>query len=109
MLKIPLAPVQSSVLSGIGYDPSRKILALQFAETGDIRHYGDVAAETCARLLTAPSKGRFFTQHIKGKYPVQLMTGTCPTCGAMGYIGDRCEDCGCADVVGPPREDARGE
>jgi hypothetical protein len=93
-IKVPLEPVVSSNLEAIGYDPQRQILAVQF-KSGTLYHYGSVSLELVTDLYAAESKGRFYTSHIKGKFPGQLMTGECPKCGDTGFDGDQCLDCGC--------------
>lgn len=100
MLVIPLAPVESAVLAGIGYSPEHRILALEF-RNGRIRHYAGFPASSYVDFLKAPSKGRFFSQFIKGRYEVQEMTALCPACGGLGRIGATCQECGCAEIIGP--------
>ena len=100
-IKVPLEPVVSSNLEAIGYDTQRQILAVQF-KSGTLYHYGSVSLELVTDLYAAESKGRFYTAHIKGEFPGRLMTGECPKCGATGFDGDLCEDCGCDRYVVPP-------
>ncbi len=99
--KIPMEPVQSSALSAIGYNPNKRILALQFTG-GAIHHLADVSEVDHAHLMAAESIGRHFAQHLKGKYQSQKMTGPCSACGANGWIGDTCDDCGTATYA--PKE-----
>ena len=103
-IKIPREAVSSSNLASIGYDHVKKILAVEF-KNGAIFHYAGVSLETVTAFYVAPSRGAYFSANIKGKFSGQKMTGTCPKCGAVhGWIGDLCEDCGCAEY-----EDVRKE
>jgi hypothetical protein len=81
-----------------GYDAEKKILGVQFA-SGTVWHYGSVPYDVAAGLFDAPSKGRFYAQHIKQHYPGARMTGPCPSCGSEGYITETCDDCGTAEYV----------
>jgi hypothetical protein len=100
-IKIPLEPVVSSNLAAYGYDGPKQILAVEF-KGGDIFHYAGVPLEVALAFLQAESKGSFYAQQIRGKYQGQKMTGHCPACGALGWVGDRCEDCGTAEVAADP-------
>jgi hypothetical protein len=61
-------PVQSSVLESVGYDPSSKILELEFRE-GGVWNYFDFSRISYKRFITAESLGKFFVKKIKGRYP----------------------------------------
>lgn len=92
--KIELEPLESSNLAGAGYNKDKQILALQFKD-GAIFHYAPVSLEQATDFYGAESKGRHYSQHIKGKIAGQKMTGTCPKCGDKhGWIGETCSDCG---------------
>lgn len=91
--KIPTERIESSNLDRIGYDLSTHTLAIEF-KSGHVHHYDDVPASLVVDLADAISKGRFYAQNIKGKFTSQKMTATCSACGDIGWIGDRCEDCG---------------
>lgn len=101
--RIPLEPVESSSLKARGYDAERRILAVQFAN-GHIFHYGSFPLETATEFGGAESAGKFYAAHIKGKYPGLKMTGACPACAAVGYVGDGCS-CGDGDFTGADRDD----
>lgn len=60
--------IKSACLTSIGYAPQTLTLELRF-RSGALYWYWGVSAQTHAQLLAAASKGRFFTQHIKGCYP----------------------------------------
>jgi KTSC domain len=96
-LRIGLEAIESSSLAALGYDEQRQIVAVKF-KSGAIFNYGSFPPDQMLAFYAAPSRGKWFAEHIKGKYPGLKMTGDCPACGAKnGWIGDRCEDCGCAD------------
>lgn len=94
--RIGLEAIESSNLAAIGYDERRQIVAVKF-KSGAIFNFGSFPPDRMLEFYGAPSRGKWFAEHIKGgKYPGQKMTGDCPQCGAKhGWIGDRCEDCGC--------------
>jgi KTSC domain len=94
--RIPLEPIQSPVLSAIGFDADKQILAVQFKRNGMILHYAGVTLETALAFYTAGSKGAYYSQHIRSQYQGQRMTGPCASCGSEGFIGERCGDCGTA-------------
>lgn len=102
--RIPSEPVTSSNLAAIGYDSDRRVLAITF-KSGDVFHYAYVGPDLALELYQAESKGRFYTQRIKGKLTGQKMTGVCPNCGdEHGYIGATCDDCGTAAYADAPRK-----
>lgn len=73
---ISITPVTSGQISGIGYDPASKTLAVQFHKRtkgqppapGSIYHYAQVPAEKFDAFLRAESKGTFLKERIKGQY-----------------------------------------
>lgn len=99
---IPRVPVESSNIAAIGYAPEDLTLAVEF-RNGAVRHLQGVPADLHQDFLDAPSKGKFFHQHIRGKFtalpPVEeeRRTGACPACGDTGLIGCVCGDCGCSN------------
>lgn len=63
---IALQPVESSQVSGVGYDEASKTLAVQFKfGARAIYHYTGVEPQTYADFMAAKSKGVFFKEHIK--------------------------------------------
>jgi hypothetical protein len=90
---ITRAPVESSNIHSIGYDETRRVLAVGF-NSGAIFHYSHVDKGTWERFVTAPSKGSFFYRHVKGRFSAEKMTGPCPMCGDQGVVGMTCTDCG---------------
>ncbi len=59
--------VESTTLASISYDAGERMLELEFTSMSVYR-YRDVPAALHAELLTAPSKGRFFNQRIRGLF-----------------------------------------
>lgn len=92
-IKIPLEPLASSNLSASGYDSHKQILAVQF-KGGAIYHYAGVPLDVAVDFHEAPSKGRYYGTTIRGKFQGHKMTGPCGSCGAHGWVGDTCDDCG---------------
>lgn len=91
--RIPMLPVSSSNLASVGYDDEKRILSVEF-QNGGIFHYAGISADLALDLVNAESIGRFYHQHIRGKFEGAKMTGPCPNCGYTGYIGATCSDCG---------------
>jgi hypothetical protein len=60
--------VESSNIASIGYDPPT--LEVEFHH-GGVYTYEGVPQEVYENFMAAPSKGRFFAENIKGKYPHQ--------------------------------------
>jgi hypothetical protein len=85
--------IDSSNLKSVGYDEARQVLAVEFLSSGHVLHYDKVPPEVFGELCAAPSRGQFYARQIKGKYPARPMTGLCPMCGLLGYIGEKCADC----------------
>jgi KTSC domain-containing protein len=102
--RIPLVPVESSMVSMAGYNPVKKILAIQFAKSGTIKHYAGVSEAQADAFFSAASHGRFLTAHIFNHFEVERMTGPCPQCGSEGWLGERCDDCGTADFAPAPEK-----
>ncbi len=102
--KIQLHDVSSSNISALGYNAEKQIAALRF-KSGDIFHYAEFPGELMAEWLGAESIGRFYALNVRGKFPGRKMTGHCPDCGAHGWVGDRCNDCGCSDFADDPRKE----
>jgi len=57
-------PVDSSMLSAVGYDEEEKILYAEFSNTGKIYAYPEVPKEEFEALLKADSIGRFMRNEI---------------------------------------------
>jgi hypothetical protein len=107
--KIPTTEIQSSNLHAIGFDEPTKTLAVHF-RNGAIWHYPGASPELWKRFDAAESKGKFFNDYIKGKFTdAQKMTGSCPACRDIGWIGDECLDCGAQRYVVDDRREERAK
>ena len=62
--------VESSTLRSAGHDVQSAVLELQF-HSGAVYQYGLVPRSVYRDLLGAPSKGGYFNQNIRGRYPYQ--------------------------------------
>jgi hypothetical protein len=100
--KIHLEAIESTNLGAIGYNPHKQILAVQFAKTGVIFHYAGISNELMTRFLASESYGRFYAQNIRGRFQAARMSGPCQKCGAEGWVGDVCDDCGTATYQAVP-------
>lgn len=60
--------VESSALATVGYDEARELLQVEFG-CGTIYHYFGVPAAVHQQLLAASSKGCYFNEAIRGRFP----------------------------------------
>lgn len=60
-------PVESTTLSGIGYDAALRILYLEFIDNSAYR-YHEVPHAVFDDLMSAPSKGFCFNRTIRGRF-----------------------------------------
>jgi hypothetical protein len=60
--------VESSTLATIAYDGNRQLLQLEFSSRAVYQYLG-VPTVVYEELLHAPSKGSYFNQVIRGKFP----------------------------------------
>ena len=67
------AYLASSMMASVGYDPSTRILEIEFT-TGAVYHYLDVPLELYNDLLEAPSHGRFFHSRIRRTFTHHRIT-----------------------------------
>lgn len=65
------AIVESTTLLTVSYDEARALLQLEFCSRAVYQYLG-VPAAVYQSLLAAPSKGRYFNQAIRGRYPYRL-------------------------------------
>lgn len=61
-------PVQSSNLQAIAYDKDKKYLEVTFLNGSRKYAYENVPEETVTLMLSAPSKGSFFSKHIRNTF-----------------------------------------
>jgi hypothetical protein len=67
MTEIQRQPVSSSDIASIGYDGAAETLEIEFKATGIYRYFS-VPKTVAEDFQRTPSPGKFFLQHIKGKY-----------------------------------------
>ena len=60
--------IDSSAITSLGYDPSNRLLELEFV-TGAVYDYEGVPPEEVLAMLESDSRGRYFDMHIRGPYP----------------------------------------
>ena len=60
-------PIQSTALTGIGYDSATRRLEVEFND-GRVYEYFDVSEPVHAALIASPSKGRYFNGQIRGRF-----------------------------------------
>jgi KTSC domain len=60
--------VESTTLAALAYDDVHEILRLEFRSLAVYRYFG-VPAWVYEALLEAPSKGGYFNQAIRGRFP----------------------------------------
>jgi hypothetical protein len=65
--------VESSTLATIAYDRTRELLLLEFNSRALYQYFG-VPATLHDALLRAPSKGSYFNQAIRGKFPYRRIS-----------------------------------
>jgi len=63
-----VATVESTTLLTVSHDEARSLLQLEFCSRA-VYQYFSVPAAVHESLLAAPSKGRFFNQAIRGRFP----------------------------------------
>lgn len=61
-------PVRSSNIRSVGYDPASGTLEVEF-NSGGVYQYSGVAETIYQGFMRAASKGSYFHDHIKGRYP----------------------------------------
>lgn len=74
-----LYPVESSIITAIGYDVATKVAHVQF-KNGSLYSYADVPATEFNKLWQAPSVGSYFIKNFKYGYKYTKLNG--PTTGA---------------------------
>jgi hypothetical protein len=69
--------VESTTLATVAYDEARELLRLEF-RSQTVYQYWDVPPRVHQALLSAPSKGGYFNQAIRGRFPYKRVSN----CGA---------------------------
>jgi len=67
-----VATVESTTLLTVFYDEARALLQLEFGSRAVYQYFG-VSSAVHQSLLAAPSKGRYFNQAIRGRFPYCLI------------------------------------
>ncbi len=83
--------VESTALAAVGYDDARELLQVEFGGRA-IYHYFGVPAAVYQGLLAAPSKGCYFNQAIRGRFPFCLIAelhADAPDAGCRPGAADR--------------------
>jgi len=65
--------VNSSVIQAMGYDDDHALLEIEFV-SGDVYRYHFVPRRVWIELRHAPSKGAYFTNVIREKFPTSRLT-----------------------------------
>ena len=60
----------SSVISKVSYDAKTAMLRITFV-SGTVYDYMDVPSEVYKEMMASFSKGKYFNEHIKGRYDFQ--------------------------------------
>lgn len=66
--------VESTTLATVAYDEARELLRLEFRSQAIYQYWG-VPALVHRALLGSLSKGRYFNQTIRGRFPYQRVSG----------------------------------
>jgi len=61
-------PVYSSAISSVGYDPESRTLEVEF-RSGSVYDYFGVTAGLFESFLESASKGKFFAERIRRRFP----------------------------------------
>lgn len=75
IVNMQLTPVDSSHLSGMGYDPETQLLRVQFKD-GSTYEYDGVDQQTYDGFKIAPSVGKYFFQNIKSVFDGRRVWGS---------------------------------
>lgn len=63
-----VATVDSTTLATVAYDEAQELLQLEFCSRAVYLYFG-VPVTVHQALLGAPSKGKYFNQSIRGRFP----------------------------------------
>jgi hypothetical protein len=85
-----VSTVESSTLLTVSYDEAQALLQLEFCSRA-VYEYFNVPAAVHQSLLAAPSKGRYFNQAIRGRFPYRLIPDfeAAPRCAEISARCDR--------------------
>lgn len=80
--------VESSTLATIAYDRIRELLQLEFNSRALYQFFG-VPATVHEALLRAASKGSYFNQAIRGKFPYRRISNFCAGAPGQDIVAGR--------------------
>jgi hypothetical protein len=60
-------PVSSSDLASVGYDPTTRVMEIEFVR-GAVYEYANIPPAVHAGLMAADSHGKYFNVHVKHSY-----------------------------------------
>ena len=83
------AAVESTTLLTVSYDDAQALLQLEFCSRA-VYQYFSVPAEVYQSLLAAASKGRFFNQAIRRRFPYRLRPD-CEAAASRAGVPARCD------------------
>jgi hypothetical protein len=63
-----IAVISSSAVAAVGYDAASRKMRIRFV-AGETYDFCDVPQSVFEGLLAARSKGRYYNEHIKDRYP----------------------------------------
>lgn len=63
-----MIPVHSSAIAAIGYDAAARLMKIRFVE-GNTYDFCNVPAHVFDGLRASASKGRYYYEHIRDRYP----------------------------------------
>jgi len=64
-------PVSSSAIKSVGHDPNTNELEIEF-HSGRIHSYANVSIDEHRALMDAPSLGKHFGKHLRGRHHVRV-------------------------------------
>ena len=68
-MEIKMIPVTSSNVKAYGYEPESQTFRVQF-KTGSTYEVSNFPQSELSRFITSQSKGGFYAQYVRGKYPI---------------------------------------
>ena len=61
-------PVESRLIRSVGYDPTDSVLEVELLDGGRVYRYFDVPYSVAEELMSAPSLGAYFNEHVRDMY-----------------------------------------
>lgn len=74
--------VASSMIAAVAVDPERRYLLARF-RNGSVYRYRE-AADHLEQIRRAPSAGKHFAQHVRGRFPTELFDESAGTWKSIG-------------------------